>query len=175
MTYEYIQDILHQVDGDNIIKKKKSIIKPSLLLLVGAVILYLGTTIESGASDMLSSLLITLGIGVMVWGLVAFVSSKECFVYKPTGKVLKKHKVYVSPNQSFRLQQILEGNKYDELKSISQQEQSNLSLDIFCTDDHQYAVMQALEFVPYNDVPTTPAIVCQGEKARLLAVVLAKA
>ena len=114
--FEYIDDVLLNVDKDKIEKKKKSPIKPLALLILGAAILWYGANyINTAQSDTLSSVVIMIGLGVAAWGIVAFLVKKERYVYKPTGKVLKKHKVYVAANQSSRLYDILEQNRYDDL------------------------------------------------------------
>ena len=151
--FEYIDDVLLNVDKDKIEKKKKSPIKPLALLILGAAILWYGANyINTAQSDTLSSVVIMIGLGVAAWGIVAFLVKKECYVYKPTGKVLKKHKVYVAANQSSG--------------------QSNLSLEAYCSEDEQYALLQVMEFIPYNDVPMTPVKVCEGTQAKQVAYFL---
>lgn len=167
-NFDYIGDVLVQADGTNIVKKKSSPLKGVLLLAVGGVILYLATAVTT-EKDMLSSLLILLGICVLVWSVTVFIASKERFIYQPTKQVLKKHVIYVSPNQSFKLHQIIQEGKYEELKNICQSGQSNLSLVIYSTDDKKYAALQAQEFIPYNDVPTTPVRICRPEQVPHLA------
>ena len=166
-----ITDVL--VYKDKIEKKKKSPIKPLALLILGAAILWYGANyINTAQSDTLSSVVIMLGLGVAAWGIVAFLVKKERYVYKPTGKVLKKHKVYVAANQSSRLYDILEQNRYDDLQSLTRSGQSNLSLEAYCSDDEQYALLQVMEFIPYNDVPMTPVKVCEGTQAKQVAYFL---
>ena len=161
------------VDKDKIEKKKKSPIKPLALLILGAAILWYGANyINTAQSDTLSSVVIMIGLGVAAWGVVAFLVKKERYVYKPTGKVLKKHKVYVAANQSSRLYDILEQNRYDDLQSLTRSGQSNLSLEAYCSEDEQYALLQVMEFIPYNDVPMTPVKVCEGTQAKQVAYFL---
>ena len=170
--FEYIDDVLLNVDKDKIEKKKKSPIKPLALLILGAAILWYGANyINTAQSDTLSSVVIMIGLGVAAWGIVAFLVKKERYVYKPTGKVLKKHKVYVAANQSSRLYDILEQNRYD-LQSLTRSGQSNLSLEAYCSEDEQYALLQVIEFIPYNDVPMTPVKVCEGTQAKQVAYFL---
>ena len=166
-----ITDVL--VYKDKIEKKKKSPIKPLALLILGAAILWYGANyINTAQSDTLSSVVIMIGLGVAAWGIVAFLVKKERYVYKPTGKVLKKHKVYVAANQSSRLYDILEQNRYDDLQSLTRSGQSNLSLEAYCSEDEQYALLQVMEFIPYNDVPMTPVKVCEGTQAKQVAYFL---
>ena len=153
--FEYIDDVLLNVDKDKIEKKKKSPIKPLALLILGAAILWYGANYINTAQ-----------------GIVAFLVKKERYVYKPTGKVLKKHKVYVAANQSSRLYDILEQNRYDDLQSLTRSGQSNLSLEAYCSEDEQYALLQVMEFIPYNDVPMTPVKVCEGTQAKQVAYFL---
>ncbi|WP_294142130.1 hypothetical protein [uncultured Sanguibacteroides sp.] len=171
--FDYIGDIILKVDEGKIVKKKKSPVKPLGLLIVGAAVLYFGSThINAAENDILSSVAIMIGLGIIGWGVVAFLVKKENYIYSPTGKVLKKHKVYLSPNQSSKLYQILEEDKFDDLQVLNRTNQSNLSLEIFSTDDEEYALVQALEFIPYNDVPTSPVKICSGTRAKQIAYFL---
>lgn len=171
--FEYIDDVILKVDAGKVIKKRTSPIKPLGLLLVGAAILYFGATrINTADSDTFSSIIIMVGLGIMGWGAMAFIIKKERYVYQPTGKILKKHKVYVAPNQSSKLYQIVENNKYDDLQSLGHTSQSNLSLEVFCSEDEQYALVQVMEFIPYNDVPMTSVKVCEGTQAKQIAYFL---
>ena len=106
------------------------------------------------------------------FGKVIFIIKKEKYVYKPTGKAMKKHKVYVAANQSSQLYDIIEQNKFDNLQSLSRSDQSNLSLEVFCSEDEQYALLQVMEFVPYNDVPRTEVKVYEGTPAKQIAYFL---
>lgn len=171
--FEYIDDVLLNVDKDKIEKKKKSPIKPLALLILGAAILWYGANyINTAQSDTLSSVVIMIGLGVAAWGVVAFLVKKERYVYKPTGKVLKKHKVYVAANSPHDCIDILEQNRYDDLQSLTRSGQSNLSLEAYCSEDEQYALLQVMEFIPYNDVPMTPVKVCEGTQAKQVAYFL---
>ncbi len=171
--FEYIDNVISDVDKDRIGKKKQSPVKPLALLILGAAILWYGANyINTAQSDTLSSVVIMLGLGVAAWGIVAFLVKKERYVYKPTGKVLKKHKVYIAANQSSRLYDILEQNKYDDLQSLTRSEQSNLSLEAYCSEDEQYALLQVMEFIPYNDIPMTPVKICEGTQAKQVACFL---
>ena len=171
--FEYIDDVLLNGDKDKLANQKKSSIKPLALLILGAAILWYGANyINTAQSDTLSSVVIMIGLGVAAWGIVAFLVKKERYVYKPTGKVLKKHKVYVAANQSSRLYDILEQNRYDDLQSLTRSGQSNLSLEAYCSEDEQYALLQVMEFIPYNDVPMTPVKVCEGTQAKQVAYFL---
>ena len=61
--FEYIDDVLLNVDKDKIEKKKKSPIKPLALLILGAAILWYGANyINTAQSDTLSSVVIMIGL-----------------------------------------------------------------------------------------------------------------
>lgn len=168
--YEYIDDVILKVDEGKVEKKKKSPVKPLGLLIVGAAILWFGANyINTAQSDTLSSIIIMLGLGVVGWGIIAFIIKKERYIYKPTGKTLKKHKIYVAANQSTQLYDMVEQSKFDNLNSLTRSDQSNLSLEVFCSEDEQYALLQVMEFVPYNDVPRTNVKVFEGTMAKQIA------
>ena len=165
--FDYIDDVILKVDEGKVEKKKKSPVKPLGLLIVGAAILWVGAShINTAQSDTLSSIIIMIGLAVVGWGIMAFIIKKERYVYKPTGKAMKKHKVYVAANQSSQLYNIIEQNKFDDLQSLSRADQSNLSLEVFCSEDEQYALLQVMEFIPYNDVPRTEVKVYEGTPAK---------
>lgn len=167
--YEYIDNVALSADSD-IEKKQKSPLKAILILLVGAGGLYWGTVhVPSNSSDVLSSLLIIVGLILIVWGIVAFFMKGDRYIVKSSGKVLKKHKVYIAPNYSSKLYQVIEDGKLEELKDIPRTNQSNLSVEVLCEDDGEYALLQVMEFVPYNDIPMTPVKEYRGVQAHNVA------
>ena len=167
--FDYIDNVASVTDGD-VVKKHTSPVKAVVLLVIGAGVLYYGAAHLGGTvSEMLSSALIIVGLIIVVWGIAAFFSKRDKYVYKPTGKALKKYKVYLAPNYSNKLYQMVEDGKFDDLKSLPRVQQSNLSVEALCGEDGQYVMLQVLEFVPYNDVPMTHVKVFQGEQAKLIA------
>ncbi|MDR0544372.1 MAG: hypothetical protein LBG30_03370 [Odoribacteraceae bacterium] len=167
--YDYIEDAILTVDEGNVAKKNKPVALSLALLVLGAVVLYVGIALQAAAGEILSSLLLMVGLVVMVAGLTLLVVKKGGYVYVPTGKELKKYKLYIAPDKSFKLQQVLRDGTYGELSALRQPNASNSTVVVFLSEDGEYALLQVLEFVPYNDVPTTPVIVCRGEAARALA------
>jgi hypothetical protein len=167
--YDYIEDVILTVDDGNVVKKNKPVALPLALLVLGAVGLYFGSTLKETGGEMFSSLLLVAGLVVVLVALILFVVKKGGYLYRPTGKGLKRCKIYIAPDKSFKLQQVLHDEAYGELAALRQPNASNLSVEIFLADDGEYALLQALEFIPYNDVPTTPVIICRDEKARALA------
>ncbi|MDR2131442.1 MAG: hypothetical protein LBP56_09840 [Odoribacteraceae bacterium] len=167
--YDYIEDVILTVDEGNVVKKSKPLALALIVLLVGVVALYFSVTVEKTGEGVLSSLLLVAGLLLLVTGLVLVIVKKGRYLYRPTGQGLKKYKVYIAPENSFKLQRVLQEKSYGELKALRQPNASNLSLEIFLSDDREYALLQSLEFIPYNDVPTTPVIVCRGEEVRALA------
>ncbi|MDR1415504.1 MAG: hypothetical protein LBI96_06820 [Odoribacteraceae bacterium] len=171
--YDYIEDVIFTVDEGNVVKQAKPVVLPSLLLLLGVVAAYFGTTLKEAEGDLLSSLLLVVGLVIVVTGITLFIVKKGAYLHRSSGKKLKKHKIYIAPDQSFKLQQVLNDKAYDKLKALRQPNESNLSVEIFLSEDQEYALLQALEFIPYNDVPTTAVIVCRGEEARAVASAIA--
>lgn len=169
--YDYIEDVILTVDEGNVVKRSKPVLLALVLLLAGATLLYLGVVT---GETILSSSLLAAGLVVVVACLVLFVVKKGGYVYRPTGQGLKKYKIYIAPDQSFKLQQLLHDKAYGELKGLCQPNASNLSVEIFLSEDREYGLLQSQEFVPYNDVPTTPVIVCRGEEAHALATAVKK-
>lgn len=166
--FEYIGNMTFGPDSA-IEKKTKSAFKGIILLIVGAVVLYFGATHTSSSSaDIISSVLIIAGLIIGIWGIATFFTKGERFIYKPTGKMMHKKKIYISPTYSAKLYQIVEDGNYAELKNVTCAPQSNLSIEALYTDDGTYALVQVMEFVPYNDIPMTPVKECQGEQARNL-------
>ncbi|MDR0765731.1 MAG: hypothetical protein LBF09_02170 [Odoribacteraceae bacterium] len=166
--YDYIEDVILTVDEGNVVKKSKPVM-PALLLFVAGVLALCYRFLVQVAGDIVSSLLVVTGLLLVVAGIILLVAKKGGYVYRPTGQGLKRYKIYIAPDKSFKLQQVLRDGAYEELGVLRQLNASNLSVEVFLSDDREYALLQVLEFIPYNDVPTTPVIVCRGAAAHALA------
>jgi hypothetical protein len=167
--FDYIEDVILTVDEGAVARQGRPVVLPAVLLLVGVVVAYLGTRGKDAEGDMVSSLLLVAGLVVVVAGIVLWMVKKGRYVHRPSGRGMKRFKIYIAPEQSFRLQQVLQERAYEQLGALRQPHESNLSVEVFLADDHEYALLQALEFIPYNDVPTTGVVVCRGAEARALA------
>jgi hypothetical protein len=167
--FDYIEDVILTVDGGAVARKNRPVALPVALVLVGMVVAWLGTGMKQAEGDLYSSLLLVAGLVVVLAGIVLLVVKKGGYVHAASGRGMKRFKIYIAPEQSFRLERALQEHAYDQLKELRQPRESNLSVEGFIADDNEYALLQALEFIPYNDVPTTAVIVCRGEEARTLA------
>ncbi|MDR2414842.1 MAG: hypothetical protein LBD64_07660 [Odoribacteraceae bacterium] len=168
--YDYIEDVILTVDEGNVVKKNKPVTLATALLVIGAAALYFGISVQVAAGEIISSLLVVVGLLVIVSGIILLVIKKGGYFCRQTGQGVKKYKIYIAPDKSFKLQQVLRDGTYEELGALRQLNASNSSVEIFLSDDREYALLQALEFVPYNDIPTTPVIICHGDAARAVSV-----
>jgi hypothetical protein len=113
--------------------------------------------------------LLVVGLVIVLAGIALLVVKKGRYVHQASGRGMKRFKIYIAPEQSFKLQQVLQDRAYGQLKALRQAHESNLSVEVFLADDHEYALLQALEFIPYNDVPTTGVVICRGAEAKAVA------
>jgi hypothetical protein len=96
------------------------------------------------------------------------VAQKESvdYVYEPTNKKLKSHKIYINANDRIKMDKFIQDNDYSMLQSIGKEVSSSNMLHLFGTDDGEIFVFQMAEYVPHTFVPASPVVVLRNNEAK---------
>ena len=153
----------------DIVSKKKSPITGIGLTVIGVTLVVLGST-EIIKGDILEMTVMSLGAIVALYGLfrLVMVCQKDAvdYIYTPTGRKLKKHKIYINATDRLKMDKCIENNDYSKMKHIGKENSSNNMLHIFAAEDGEIAILQLLEYIPHFFEPTSDVVVVRGNEAR---------
>jgi hypothetical protein len=167
--FEKIENKIKEMTTHNIVAKKKSPISSIALSLAGIVIIFLGSS-KIVRSDIMEMSFMSVGAIVGLYGLakLLIVAQKESvdYVYEPTNKKLKSHKIYINANDRIKMDKFIQDNDYSMLQSIGKEVSSSNMLHLFGTDDGEIFVFQMAEYVPHTFVPASPVVVLRNNEAK---------
>lgn len=167
--FEKIENKINNLSEYDIVLKKKSPIAAVGLTVIGVALAVFGSTKLIG-NDILEMTVLSIGVIIAVYGLIklVLVCQKDAvdYMYAPTQKKLKPHKIYINANDRLKIDKCIESNDFSEMKTMSKETSSNNMLHIFATEDGGIAVLQLLEYVPHFFEPASPVVVVRGGEAR---------
>ena len=167
--FEKIENKINNMSEYDIVLQKKSPVAAVGLTVVGVALAVLGSTKIIG-SDILGMTVLSIGAIIAVCGLIklVLVCQKDAvdYMYAPTKKKLKPHKVYINANDRLMMDKCIETNNFSKMKNIGKENSSNNMLHIFAAEDGEIAVLQLLEYVPHFFQPASAVVVVRGGEAR---------
>lgn len=167
--FEKIENKINNMSEYDIVLKKKSPITAVGLTVIGVALAVLGSTKIVG-NDILGMTVLSIGAIIGIYGLIklVLVCQKDAvdYVYAPTQKKLKTHKIYISASDRMKVDKFIETNDFSKMKNIGKENSSNNMLHILGTDDGEMAVFQVLEYIPHIFEPASPVVVLRGGEAR---------
>ena len=153
----------------DIVLKKKSPIAAVGLTILGVALAVLGSA-KVIKGDVLEMTIMSIGAIVALYGLfrLVMVCQKDAvdYVYAPTQKKLKAHKIYINAADRLKMDKCIENNDFSTMKNIGKENSSNNMLHIFAAEDGEIAVLQLLEYVPHFFEPASAVVVVRGGEAR---------
>lgn len=167
--FEKIENKINNLSEYDIVLKKKSPIAAVGLTVIGVALAVFGSTKLIG-NDILEMTVLSIGVIIAVYGLIklVLVCQKDAvdYMYAPTQKKLKPHKIYINASDRLKIDKCIESNDFSEMKTMSKETSSNNMLHIFATEDGGIAILQLLEYVPHFFEPASPVVVVRGGEAR---------
>lgn len=169
-TFESLEEKIQNMNDEKIIKTKKSPIQAILVTLSGIVLLILGVTVIS--NDMLTLLLSAIGVAIIILGIVLIIlnTGKNAvdYVYEPTGKKMKKYKVYLNEQDTHLMISCINNNDFKKISQLKKNLSTGHMLECLGTDDAQIFIIQLMEYIPHNYVPSSPVIILRGDDANAM-------
>lgn len=133
------------------------------ILIVSIAILACSLRLVGG--DTVKMLLLTLGIlGIIVGAaLIIACCTGRSYRLKATGQRLKAIKIYIDASDRQKCKDAIVENNPKKLAGVATTASSCTLLQIVCTDDRRYALVQLEEYVPHSFIPVTPVAEMVGE------------
>lgn len=166
---ELLDEKIKNLSTEQIIPVKPGRAVPVVLCIAGAVLLILGS-IRVIDQSTVNLLLIVAGIILLLFGLISvmrtFGKDSYYYIYEPSGKKIKKHKIYLNPDDMPKLSRALEDRNFNGLKSIAKEPNAKEMLVVMAPDDASVLLAQTFEYIPYNYEPTSQVYILKGNDAR---------
>ena len=169
-TFELLENKLQNMSDEKIIKTKKSPIQSIIIALAGVALLVLG--IVAVSNETLAILLVVFGVALTIYGIVMIVinTGKNAFdyVYEPTGKKLKKYKVYLGEHDARTMVSFINSNDFKKANQLKKSMDTGHMLECRGTDEGEIFIFQLSEYVPHDYVPSSLVIVLHGDDAKAM-------
>jgi len=169
-NFESIEEKIREMENEQIVKAKANPLSSIILLAGGIIVGILGIAVVNSENGKL--LTITLGVVIAIVGLIYVLKNTGknagYYIYKPTGKKLKKYKIYLHANDAKKVISAINGNNYSGIAGIKKVMDSGFLMDIRGTDDGEIFLLQLSEYVPHDFVPSSPIAILRGEEAKLI-------
>ena len=149
--------------------RKKSPVVGIGLTVLGVALAVLGSA-KVIKGDVLEMTIMSIGAIVALYGLfrLVMVCQKDAvdYVYTPTQKKLKAHKIYINAADRLKMDKCIENNDFSKIKTMGKENSSNNMLHVYAAEDGEIAVLQLLEYVPHFFEPASAVVVVRGGEAR---------
>jgi hypothetical protein len=169
-NFVQIEERIQNMKEEKILKVKSNPLGSIMIMIVGIVIIIVGATIIH--SESLTPLLVIAGIATASVGIFYLLKktgkNSGDYIYEPTGKKLKKYKIYIDSNDAKKAIACISNNNFSGIKNIKKTIDSGYLMEIRGTDDGLIFLFQLLEYIPHNYEPSSPVIVLQGEDAKMM-------
>lgn len=110
-------------------------------------------------------MLMTVGVGVSVYGLFRCLSASTRNVYEPTGSSIREHHLYFDRHRKETLQSIINADGIPDCIKPSGKYDGVIRLDIVLSDDNYFAGLQLMEYEAYTFRPVTDMHYYTGAEA----------
>lgn len=146
----------------------------SVVMVLSGVLLFISIFEMHEKSPTISMSLMVMGTALILWGVFRlFWKSKE-MVYQPTGSVTKGQSLFFDLKHLPRLTNILENGQFGAESVVKSDMSGNVRLDAMLSQDHRFAAVQLLQFVPYSYVPVTSVRYFTDSEAAAVSAFLTK-
>ena len=122
--FEKIENKINSMSEYDIVLKKKSPIAAVGLTILGVALVVVGSTKLIG-NDILGMTVLSIGAIIAIYGLIklVLVCQKDAvdYMYAPTQKKLKPHKIYINANDRLKMDKCIEANDFSKMKTMSKE------------------------------------------------------
>lgn len=167
--FEKIENKIKNMSDYDIVLQKKNPIIPIFITVIGVGLFMLGSS-KVVNNDIFEMGTMSIGAIVALYGLVRLMLALQKdavdYVYKPTKKKLKTHKVYINTADRAKIEQCIECNDFSKIVGMKKEVTSGNMLHLLGTDDGEIFVLQVSEYVPHTFVPASPVVVVRNNDAK---------
>ncbi len=178
-TYRAIDDAIYEVTNGAIVRQKKSLLIPALVMIFGVLITVFSDRIDIFFPSVdLDAALMLSGVILAIAGLVNLIIDATHKTGVPvlaeTGEKLQRYQLFYDTNKKNELCDCIENADFNRMARIPKGSVSSVIVTVYSTKSGSLALAQVAEFVPHQFVPVTNIKVCRGAEGESVRDYIAK-
>jgi len=142
-----------------------SLILAVILLSLAAVLFVLSSYVENNIGSSTEIFFGVVAIGIAFY--LVFAQRKK-MIDKNTGSVVSKDHIYFSANDFHNIKVALANKSFDGLDGIKRQQDGNVQLVFYFSQNHNYIAIQVQKYEPFEYKPSSEIYIFRGEDAEKL-------
>lgn len=107
------------------------------------------------ANNMISSLLIFVGIAIIAFALFLMIAKMNGEIYTKTNSPIVKRELYFDAADFYNIKNVIENNDYKSIEKFKRVDEGNVQLYVIHSKDKKFAAMQLLKYEPFDFIPQT--------------------
>ncbi|HOI26840.1 MAG TPA: hypothetical protein PKZ15_05275 [Paludibacteraceae bacterium] len=172
---EALDSCILEISKGKIIKKKSSIMIPMVLMVIGGVLMLTNNQkLTLISNDSLMNVLFTVGIFILIIGLVMLFMRKDKYVYLPTGKEVKKYTLDFDVKELEKIIKLYNNREFAKMHDLMVSNNSGIQMTLMGTEDGAVCYSQLLKYIPYSFTPITEVELHEGKDSQQIFELISK-
>lgn len=168
---ESIEHVLENMEPKIVYKKKNSVAKSLLLIVIGVLSFGIYASFEWQTSDTLPHLLFILGFTFLTIGILLFFFRKSHYVSLESDQKLNASELYFDVKEQSKLLTLIESGSLNEIKNLKPSVSSGLRLRVLATRDGDICLSQVIAYISNESVNiNSPKLHSLSEAQQLKAI-----
>lgn len=161
-----ICEAMYALPGEVVVRHRKSLLVPFVLLLIGAAMLVANKMYVSALSNNVSSALVFVGGALALAGLVTlavrFFGSEGVPFHRGERCYLRYDELYFGRDTRGEVMQKIDAGDVGQLLTMPRAQVPAVAVAVYHTRDNRFAAMQAFEYAELEYKPLTPLKIVNG-------------
>ena len=163
-----ICEAMYALPGEVVVRRRKSLLIPAVLLVAGVAMLVLNNMYGAGLSNNMRSALVFLGGSLALAGMITlaarFFSSEGAPYYRAGRCYLRYEELYFERGLSAEVRKCIAQGDVGRLFALPHAQVPAVAVAVYRTPDNRFAAMQAFEYTDLEYRPLTELRIADGNE-----------
>ena len=163
-----ICEAMYALPGEVVVRRRKSLLMPAVLLAAGVAMLVLNHIYGAGLSNNMRSSLVFLGGSLALAGMITlaarFFSAEGAPYYRPGRRYLRYDELYFERGLAAEVTAQVAQGDVERLLGMPHAQVPAVAVAMYRTPDNRFAAMQAFEYAELEYRPLTGLQIVDGQR-----------
>lgn len=163
-----ICEAMYALPGEVVVRRRKSLLIPAVLLVAGVAMLVLNHIYGAGLSNNMRSALVFLGGSLALAGMITlaarFFSAEGAPYYRAGRRYLRYDELYFERGLSAEVKECIAQGDAERLFALPHAQVPAVAVAVYRTPDNRFAAMQAFEYADLEYRPLTELRIADGQE-----------